>query len=122
MSASLGSLMALDALASKKSVRVAAYARAMRTHHRMGADVETVAAAFVDFIGGPSWRLEALDVVLESPTHSLESLLTRAEAIVEWVTREPQPVVIDHRITNETPSPPATATTTQKKKVTRKTN
>jgi hypothetical protein len=106
----LGSLLALDSLSSEESVRVALYARAKRVAdaQMLTHQVESIADAFVKFVGGASWRMDALDVVLATTgrRESVDLILKKTSAVIAWVTGipesepEPDPVEEDEEATD----------------------
>ncbi len=88
-----GSLLALDAFASEESLRVYIYKCAMKFPGRSPryATMDLVASAFLNFIKGERWRLDALDTALEQTSRctTVEVVLEKAQAIVDWVQSEP---------------------------------
>lgn len=95
MTTDRGSLVSLDSSASKQSIRVAIYARAL-AFLRAGTSGETpgpIAESFFEFVGSEKWRLDALDVALKHANRrdTLERLLEQAEKIAEFVKNPPEP-------------------------------
>lgn len=98
-----GSLLALDALASEESIRVALYGRAMEMHKRMSnpIKVELIAEAFVRFVKNERYKLDALDIALRFAGRRtpVETLIAQATEIVRWakppVAAQPQPQTSD---------------------------
>jgi hypothetical protein len=95
MESSSTSLLELDVFASEESLRVYMYKRALpfRGKSKQFLTLDSVASAFLDFVGGERWRLEALDTVLQrsSMRTTVEVVLEGAQEIADWVKPKPPP-------------------------------
>ena len=108
-------LLALDSMASEKSVRIAVYDRAFFLFEMMvkKTSVEEIADQIIEFVGGEKHRLEAFDVALKrmNRRQRMEALIEKAEEIAAWAGKETGESSLD-----DFPDDPPTAT----KKVIRK--
>jgi len=120
------SLLALDAMASEKSIRIAVYDRALMLHGAMKlkvqVSIEEIANQILEFVGGERHRLEAVDVSMKRMhrQNRIEDVLTRAEKIAEWAEEEQGGSSVDDFASDPGPAEPASEPVVIKKKTTTK--
>jgi len=99
MSTERESLLALDAFATRESIRVAVYHRAVTlaqaaSNHEVAAEF---AEAFLDFVDDERWKLDALDIALKrsNPRSNAENIIDKAQKIADWVKPEDRILKLD---------------------------
>ena len=122
MTTGYGSLLALDSFASDESLRVAAYARALKLHRTnpKARNPKEIAEKFIEFVKGDRWRLDALDVVLQlsGRKSDVDGILQQANEIAEFVTAAPAPET-EPKVDESAAGKPATGTKSTSKKARR---
>jgi hypothetical protein len=118
-----GSLLALDVFANEESLRVHIYkcAAAFPGKSTKYKTTDSVASAFLEFVEGVGWRLDALTAVLEQVGRNatVDSVLERAQEIVDWVVSEPA-AVADAKTPSAITDQPATTKPVKKVGATKK--